>query len=251
MIIEQKKWGFVTAQIILDDELARRVAVEKKYDRIAIISNTKLALEGFRVREKQTGVIPFEGGPAAVLSRFAKTTRNEIARTFRDPLFVVRERDTVSDDTYRVYVDFEKKLHRVPFAQETFKGCREFVVLYDGEILSGVFVFESEPVARIRSIFSKRSMTRDHTEYQRVGYASRRALYEACVWGSGRGCTGLDLASVNSPDETKRGINDFKMGFNPTVVSEYTYTYRTLLYSLFEHAMMVGRHTQRFIRAFW
>ena len=129
----------------------------------------------------------------------------------------------------------------MPFPRATFEGCREVLVLYKNELLSGIFVFDSKPIARIRSIFSKRGTASDHSEYQRIGYASRRAMYEVCVWGSNSGRTGIDLASVNSMDESKRGISDFKMSFNPVIVPEYTYTYRSVLYAFFEALMRTSR----------
>src|SRR6185295_3255510 len=100
MLIEDRKLFFPTALVILDDEEAIRTAKSKKYSRVTIISNNELDLPGFDVRSKMTGLIDLKSDFDATTSTFSKTTRNEIARTFRDEHVRFETNDHVPHDIY-------------------------------------------------------------------------------------------------------------------------------------------------------
>jgi hypothetical protein len=235
MVIEERKWGFRSALVILDDEEARRLASQDAHSRIIVVSHHHLNLPGFSVREKQTGVIDLDAPLEGVRSRFSKTVRNEVSKTERDARFTFRtEEQNIPEDAYALYAASEKVRGRRPFPRRMYAGAVWALGYYDSELLAGIALYPSAPVARIRSIFSKRLLTHDHDLYNRIGQASRRLMLELCRWGIEHGRTGIDLASVNTADEDKAGITAYKLSFAPRLIPEYTYTRRTRLYALLE-----------------
>ncbi|MEK7509179.1 MAG: hypothetical protein AAB605_00525 [Patescibacteria group bacterium] len=232
MIFEKNIFGLRSVRVVLDDDEAMRAAKSKRYARLEIISHTKLDFPGFIVQEKQTGLIDLRGSPEEVLATFNKTTRNEIARTFADPQFNFRTFTELPDDIHALYEEFERKLgHDTPFSKEALKGCIAFGAYYERELLAGIYVFPSAPIARIRAIFSRRS---EHSHL--VSFASRRLVYEICRWGIAEGRSAIDLARVI----TEEGSN-FKMSFNPRIIPEYVYRRASSVYAFLERVRILAR----------
>jgi len=232
MMFENNKFGFRTARVVLDDEEAVRAAQSGRYARLEIISHNKLDLPGFSLQTKQTGLIDLTDSPEEVLAAFNKTTRNEIARTFADPLFSFRVFTEPPDDIHALYEEFERNLgHNAPFSRQALKSCKAFGAYYDGKLLAGIYVFPSSPIVRIRAIFS-----RPTERTQQVSFASRRLIYEVCRWGLQEGRSAIDLARV----ATKEGSN-FKMSFNPRIVPEFVYRRTSRVYVLLERIRILAR----------
>ncbi|OGG58837.1 hypothetical protein A2765_00450 [Candidatus Kaiserbacteria bacterium RIFCSPHIGHO2_01_FULL_56_24] len=230
MLIEDKKIIFSTALVIFDDEEAMRAAQSGKYSRITIITLNRLALPGFSIREKMTGLIDLKGDLEEITAIFNKTTRNEIARTYRDADFQFETYDDVPRDIYAMYVAFTRNIGKAPFSRKALSGCAAVGGYYNGELISGTIFFRSIPTVRIRAIFSKRqNVDRGSEMYKRIGYAARRSILEVCRWGIANDCSAVDLATVH----TSAGEIDtsdesyFKLSFNPRIVPQLTYIYMT------------------------
>ena len=161
---------------------------------------------------------------------FNKTTRNEIARTYRDADFQFETYDDVPRDIYAMYVAFTRNIGKAPFSRKALSGCAAVGGYYNGELISGTIFFRSIPTVRIRAIFSKRqNVDRGSEMYKRIGYAARRSILEVCRWGIANDCSAVDLATVH----TSAGEIDtsdesyFKLSFNPRIVPQLTYIYMT------------------------
>jgi hypothetical protein len=236
MVIERGFWPFRRTQVILDDS-AVKIARTWASGRLIIISRTSLDLPEFSVKVKDTGVVDLTISLEEIRSRFSKTVRNEISRTERDPAFRFEVTEGgMTDDAYALYVSFENTRGKKPYARSVFDNLVCVRGYLNDELLACITVFPSSPEARIRSIFSKRLSTTDSELYARIGNASRRCMFEAIRWAKEKGCTGLDLASINMHDEVKAGISAFKLSFSPTLVKEYTYTRTSSLFAFTERA---------------
>jgi len=248
MLIEEKKLFFKTAQVIFDDELALRCAQERKYDRLIILSHHALPLPYFEVVEKQGAVIDLTKNLEDVLASFNDTAQKKISRTMRYGGFrFVHYEYPFPPEVYRLYAQFERSKGRVPFSEGSFSSCVAFIGYDGGVAVSGAFVFPSIPILRARSFFSARLEEVDHDAYKRISYASNRIMYEVCVWGKEKGCSGFDISPVNSTDPEKSGISGFKLSFRPMSAKEYTYTRRSALYAFFEKLVVLIHRARRFV----
>lgn len=244
MIIRGKKLWFSTALVILSADEARAIAGKREYfDFVQIIGHEQLDISGFSCKQKTTGIVDLTSADA-VLAGFNKTTRNEIARTYRETGLSFGHHDAITDAGYELYAAFERTAGRKPYARARLSGCMEFLGYDGGVLVSGMFVYPSEPIMRIRSIFSARRAATEHHSRQRIGYASRRLMFDVCTWGIEHGRTGLDLASLNFDNPKTRSISEFKSGFSPRIVPEYHYAYRSFPYRCAEYIMGAfrGRH---------
>src|SRR5262249_33185561 len=128
MIVEQRRLGFRKAFVPNDTDAALRVARERRrYGRIIVMSLQPLQLPGFTHEIGTTGVVSLEGGLDAVLSRFRKTVRNEISRTYRDTGLSFSTSSSVSDDGYTLLYRFFKARGMTAFPRSTYDGCLEFL----------------------------------------------------------------------------------------------------------------------------
>ena len=57
--------------------------------------------------------------------------------------------------------------------------------------------------------------------------------------GKERGFSFLDMASVNLDNPNTASIARFKMNFNGTLVTEYTYMYKSGIFKLFERLVVI------------
>ncbi|MBI5469852.1 hypothetical protein HY968_00820 [Candidatus Kaiserbacteria bacterium] len=237
MVIEKGLWPFKTAQIILDEKAAHAYMHKSGYGRIVILTHAKLDPHGFSLRQKETAIIDLDSLDE-VRARFNKTARNEISRTERDPDFRFEViSGSMPDDAYQLYASSVEVREGKPHAQSTFDGMVFVLGYYRDELLSGLAIFPTRPVARIRSIFSRRFSVDDKDLYAKIGYASRRCMQEACKWGIENGRKGIDVGSVNRTDEQKSGMMMFKLSFGGRIVPEYTYTRTSALFSFFERLL--------------
>jgi hypothetical protein len=234
MIIEEKKVFFNTIQVILEDEKIPEIIAGKKYSRIILLSNSDLALPHFTVKKKTTALINLKPNNLDdIFKTFSETTRNEIRKTAKIPeLHFAIESD--KEEGFHFYQKFEYAQGRVPYARSEFDPCTLFLARYNNEPISGIFVYGTKPYLRIRSIFSKRLKVVDKELYKIIGYSTRRLMWEICQWGKAEGYESLDLASVNFNNPETANITKFKMSFGGEVVNEYTYTYRSAWFKIFE-----------------
>ena len=193
-----------------------------------------MSLPGFETRTKTTAVIDLHQQQDDIFSHFNDTTRNEIRKTYNISDFKVVSLDRNFDEAYILYKKFEYKQGRVPFTRNDLKDCLIFSAYLKGDMISAIFVDKGVNDLRIRYIFSKRLQTEDKELYKMIAYATRRVMWEVCIWGKANHFHSLDLASINFQNPDVANITQFKMSFGGEVVNEYTYVYKSFLFKIFE-----------------
>lgn len=233
MILEVRRLWFKKVTIFLEDNLPSQFELEKKYDSVTIISHKKLDLRGWKVREKDTSLVDLTVPNEEIFKKFSDTTRNEINKTLRDDLYTVYFGKN-SDELYSIYCNFEKAQSRVPVVKKEMDVFTSPHIAYKGDILYGLYVIESFPYMRVRSIFSKRLMENDTEMVKRISNAGRRLFWEVFQNAKKRGFLSVDLASVNMDNPGTRSIAKFKLSFGGNICKEYTYMYTSRIFSMFE-----------------
>ncbi len=239
MIVEKKYLFFKTANIILDDEKILPLLKSNKYSSIVVLSYNKLTLPEFLEYSKPTLLIDLRRSDDEIFSSFNDTTRNEIRKTLRDDQLRFIYKDSPDAEAYRVYSDFEYSQGRLPVRMNLVIDTLFFGIVFNNEIISGIFVNKSYPYLRIRSIFSKRLKTEDREIYRIIAYSTRRVVWEACLWGKKNGYISLDMASVNINNPKTESIAKFKMSFGKNLIPEYTYIYKSKPFAFFEKVVRI------------
>jgi hypothetical protein len=238
MIATGKKAFLRTVSISFEDEKVPEI-LKGGYSLIRILSYNELNLPTFEKLVKTTALIDLAVSSEDIFKRFNDTTRNEIRRTYSMPELKVENHEEISAQSYILYSNFEFAQGRAPRNKTDLSPCREFDAFYNGEIISCIYVTEARPYLRIRSIFSKRLAVEDRELMKIIGYATRRLMYEICLWGKENGYASLDLASVNFNNPETASITKFKMSFGGKVVNDYTYIYRSRWFSFFERMAFI------------
>ena len=235
MITESKKIIFKTASVVFDDELALKLAKEKKYDSLTILSYNDLDLAGFSETRKKTPVIHLDKKtPEDILAGFNSTVRNEVRKTFKINELDFVEGPQYFDDAYELYKKFEYGQGRTPFSKKEMRAFRPFVAYFKKQPVSLMFCYDIFPFLRARSICSLRMETEDKEMYRMIAYASRRLVFEICRYGWERGYKWFDLGSINLESANKSSIALFKSFFKGEIIEEHTYFYKTALFHFFE-----------------
>lgn len=239
MILETRKLFFKSVFIVFDDDALKNAVKSGEFSSITAISRNVLSLPNFNIKTKTTAVIDLTKSEEEIFAKFNETNRNEIRKTDKLASFRVVAENGDFVGAYSLYKDFERAQGRVPFTKNYFKDCSVFLAYYNGEAISGIFVDKGEKDLRVRCIFSKRLKTEDKELYRIIGHATRRLMWEICLWGKRHIFNSLDLAAVNFNRPEIAGITKFKMSFGGEVVNEYTYTYKSFLFRIFEKLIYI------------
>jgi hypothetical protein len=247
MVIEERRWWFRTLLVLFDDEAALVNATSKRGSHIEAMSYNDLTLPQFSLtQEKKAGIIDLSGSLDEVLASFNTTAQKKISRTMRYEGFRFEAYDwPFPPEGYELYAAFERERGNVPFPLIRLRSCRLFLGYDQNAPVSGAFVYPTIPIARARSFFSRRRSVSDHEAYKRVSLASNRIIFEICRWAKESDRSGFDLGSVNTTEESKAGITNFKLSFNPRLVPEYTYSYSSPFYTVLENAIAAMRRVRR------
>lgn len=196
----------------------------KGYARVHIYAYEALNLPGFRlIREKRTPVIPVAGKDSGeILGGFRDTTRNEVRRTFAMPE-VAFSIEVPSTELCDFYAAATRSQGRIPQKCGLFRDARFAVARKEGVVIAAISFVPAKPIVKILTISSLRRESADPQERNLIGFATKRLVYELCVFGVREGYEGVDLAYVNVDDPAKKGITDFKMGFGGDVRHEWQY----------------------------
>lgn len=239
MILETKKLFFNTVNVILEDDRIDGIIKSGKYSKISAVSYKKTNLPNFSVQTKTTALILLDQHEDEIFRKFNDTTRNEIRRTFKNDDLEFIADDKNFDESYSLYKDFEYTQNRVPVYKKELKYCKLFSAYYKGEMVSAIYITTSSSYLRIRSIFSKRLKVDDKDLRKIISNATRRVMWEICLWGKKNNFKSLDLASVNFKNPKTANITKFKMSFGGQVVNEYTHIYKSILFKNFERFVFV------------
>lgn len=243
MVLESKKFFLKKAYIYSDDQKFKEFYLGEKYSSIVAISYGKLDenflslythKKNFKIRVKPITRIDLRLSEEEIFKKFNDTAKKHVRRTFKNNELVFGHIIHPTGESYAVYADFEYSQGRVPMSEKEFKTYRLFNAAYRGKEISGISLVESHPYVRTITIYSKRLATDDKETYKIIAQATRRIVYEICLWAKKEGFTMFDLGSINVVDPAKAGITDFKLSFGGDVMPEYTYIYKSRLFGLFE-----------------
>ena len=231
MIIERKRPFLSSARIILDDELLGRAMREKDYAYITAISHNRFDLGAdVSVKPKKTIGIRLQGKTIdELLQSFNDTSRNEVRRTFGMSEIEVRV-DTDPDAAYDLYMRFERAQGRTSQRKESFLQSKIWNAYLEGHLVSSIACYDAKPILRIRAIYSERMWKENKEKYQKIGFATKRLVYEICKYGVENGYALVDMGAANFTDPAKKGVTQFKSSFGGGVMDEYTYTYKSSLF---------------------
>lgn len=239
MKIESRKLFWKTLTVILEDSAIVSSFKSREYGSIVALSYDKLSLpQQFTSSSKPTLLIDLRQNEEHIFAGFNDTTRNEIRKTFKDPRFTVFS-GKPNSESYEMYKKFEYLQGRVPVAFKDISSTILFAISFEGQLISGIYVTTSAPYLRIRSIFSKRLNEDDKEMRKYIAYATRRIVWEACIWGKNNGYYSLDMASVNINNPKTQSIAQFKMSFGKNLVPEYTYIYKSPSFRFFERFVAI------------
>ncbi|HEY4505501.1 MAG TPA: hypothetical protein VJG67_02325 [Candidatus Paceibacterota bacterium] len=244
MILETKKLFFKKGFIVFEDDKIIEAVKSRRYSSFVGITRSDLNFQDIVKGVKKTSVIDLTRREDDIFSGFNDTTRNEVRRTYKIPSLRFVSGDKGSAP-YRLYKRFEYSQGRVPFPESYMKDTTVFSAYLDEEIISGVYVDSGGKDLRIRYIFSKRLKSFDPELYKTVGYASKRLIWEVCLWGKANGFRSLDMATVNLTDKEKEGIMKFKLSFGGDMADEYTYLYKSKLFRYSEKAALLKNYIKK------
>lgn len=228
-----------TATVIFEDDQIIPIFKTGKYSSIVAVSYKKMNIPKFVMYSKPTLLIDLTRTEEEIMAGFNDTTRNEIRKTFKDNRLKFVIKDSPDKDSYEMYREFEYSQERAPVSMNVLKESFFLGISLDDKLISGIYVTKSYPYLRIRSIFSKRLKVEDKEIYKLIAYSTRRLIWEACSWGKKEGYVSLDMASVNINNPKTESIARFKMSFGKDLVDEYTYIYKSPLFSFLEKMVRI------------
>ena len=244
-IVEGRKFLFFrTVRVILNDEFFLRLISQKNYSYVVAISHTKIDVPAsVAVKTKKTSCVDLQRSPEEILQSFHDTTRNEVRRTFSIPDFSFTCNDERFKEAYSMYKEFRRKKNLEIQPPLFFRSVLRFSAYLQGRLMAVVTCYDADPYLRIQNIFSAFPHNVGMQKY--IGIATRRLIYDVCVYGSKKGRTYLDMASINLHNPAKKGITNFKLSFGGTIMDEYTYTYKSAFMRLlgsFRNIVRVARN---------
>ena len=142
-------------------------------------------------------------------------------------------RDTHISEAYSLYRRFEEKHRRKPWSKKSFEGTIYFNAYLNGKMIVSIPCYDIFPYLQVRSISSLRLNTKDRQVYKYIGFATRRLIYEMCAYGKEKGHTFIGLGAVTETTKQKKNVAQFKKFFAPRIETEYTYTYQSRRFALF------------------
>lgn len=246
----KKDYFFKTVNYILDVPDTKELKkVSGKASRIMVLSYYPINLPGWKIKIKDTTVIDLGGGVEKVFSQFNHTARNEIKKTEKISGLIIKVDEKFSEEGYKIYCEHEIFQGRAPLPRKDFFGCLFFNAILNNEVISVITVFPCKQIMRIKTISSKRlSSVNDKERIKIIGSASRRLIWEICLYGIKHNKKGVDLAYINLSDSTKQGITQFKMSFGGSIVKEYAYFYESLVYRIFKKLVPFRLFLKNFFR---
>ncbi len=247
MVLESKKLFFKTIFLIFEDNKALEVMNSGRYSSVVIISRQDFPLLSKYKRTKTTSVINLTIKMEEIFHKFNDTTRNEVRKTESMPDLKIVSEDLETALVYQLYKDFERIQGRTPFPKGNMKDCLIFSAYFKGELISVMYVDKGGKDLRVRYIFSKRLKTNDPELYKIIGYATKRLIWEVCLYGKRNNFLSLDMATVNFQDKNKEGITKFKMSFGGKLADEYTYIYKSKTFSYFEKLAILKNYLRKIL----
>ena len=206
-------------------------SLQKKHHYIYLVSYVKCAApRGCTRTEKHTAVIPLTDAPDAILARFKKNTRNEIRKSEHIPELTFRVDDTNRRESYAVYAHAKTVDGALLSLKREFSQCLLSNAYWKGKMIVSIASYRADGILRFKTIASLRKD--EDMDPRIIGYATRRLVWEICMYGKEKGYTTIDLGGINFSQNAKKGIAQFKQSFGGDVIPEYTYRYESRIFSI-------------------
>lgn len=219
-------FGMKYARLLKESVDARLLGdLKKKYRYIALYSYTPIREEGFACRVQQTPIINLSPATDEIFQQFHKNTRQgiEYSRKAKGLTFVLPARD--HDASYEFYRNIKKKDCVKPDLKKEFTGCFFANAYLNGRLIVSLSFYDTGRFFRAKHFVSLRKEMDDHGAI--AGHATRRLIWELCVYGKSHGYRFIDLGGVNFREREKKGVADFKMSFGGEIKDMYICRYET------------------------
>jgi len=213
-------------------------ALTKKYCSVALYTYSPLTMSNFNERKQTIILIDLLQKEEDIFKKFKKNTRNEIRKTENLDELSFAVPDEQVDESYTFYKKIKRADTVIPDLKREFKGCLFFNAYYNNRLIASVSCYDTGTILRLKHVVSARKER--GFESKIAGYATRRLIWELCLYGKKRGFHTLDLAGANFLDPTKRTIADFKKSFGGTITEGYIYRYETPFFRLFKKILHVA-----------
>lgn len=205
-------------------------ALKKKTHYIYLVSYVKHVLPDFHLTGKKTAMIDLGQDLDTIFAGFKKNTRNEIRKTEHMPhlTFIVDDPNIAA--AYEVYKKAKRKDGALLSLKREFEQSRLFSAYDNSRMIVTMACYDTDKILRLKSIASLRK--ENDVDPKVIGYASRRLIWEIIKFGKAHGYKSIDMGGVNFSEKEKVGIAQFKQSFGGTIVNEYTYRYRSLIFGI-------------------
>jgi len=213
-------------------------ALTKKYHYIVLYTYSPLTMNNFNEKTQTIILIDLLQKREDIFKKFKKNTRNEIRKTenLHGLSFAVPEERV--DESYTFYKKIKRADGVMPDLKREFSGCLFFNAYYNDELITSVSCYDTGTILRLKHVVSVRK--KKGFESKIVGHATRRLIWELCLYGKKRGFHTLDLAGADFSDPTKKTIANFKNSFGGTITEGYIYRYETLIFRIFKKVVHIA-----------
>lgn len=203
---------------VLDD-------LKKTYRYIALYSYTPICEEGFACRIQQTPIINLSPDLDEIFRQFHKNTRQgiEYSRKVEGLTFALPAHD--HDASYEFYRSIKKKDGVKPDLKREFIGCLFANAYLNDRLIVSLSFYDAGNFFRAKHFVSLRKEMDDHGAI--AGHATRRLIWELCMYGKSHGYRFIDLGGVNFREGEKKGVADFKMSFGGEIKDMHICRYET------------------------
>src|SRR5687767_7200898 len=227
--------------LVATAEPANLTALRRTHDYVFAYSYADVgAIPGFGITRKKTALIDLTSPADEILKTFRSNTRNEIRKTFRGNALQIVADDPMTDASVAFYCDAKRQAGVRPDVQGDFSSCRFFNAYVDNQLVASVSCYDSGVFLRLKHIVSSRKL--EGIDARQIGYATRRLVWEICLYGKSRGYEHLDLGGIDLEDEEKRGVAMFKQSFQGDVVDVVVYRSSSSLFRLAQRTTtLLGR----------
>jgi len=197
-------------------------------------------IPGFGIARKQTSLIDLTPSTDEILKTFRPNTRNEIRKTLRNDTVQIVADDVNRDASVAFYCDAKRQVHVRPDVRGDFATCRFFNAYENNRLIASVSCYDSGEFLRLKHIVSLRKL--EGIDARQIGYATRRLVWEICLFGKSHGYAHIDLGGIDLEDAEKRGVATFKQSFQGTLAEVMVYRSSSRLFRVAQRATaLVGR----------
>lgn len=194
--------------------------LKSKYDYIFIVCYDKCTQDAeFEYLNKNACVFDLDKTDEEIIKGFNSTSRNELRKTYKLEKIQFQIGYSKFDEYYHFYKTCEQSRNWYPVPEDELRKSLLFSIAYDGQLISGMSCYIGGDTIRVGRIFSRRRINSNQSITGAIyGGASKRIVYEICLYARAQGLKFVDLGGVDLLGNEKSGISDFKLSLGATVV---------------------------------